>query len=217
MFADPMKPGVTMTSSGALLDQSAMLGNLEAYDHVMFSCAGMPETPTSAEASALTNYANAGGQVFLEHFHSTWITASTEWMSSATFTGATNNIGNVTVTIDNTFAGAQRMIAWMEAIGVSPNGQFPEIMARNTAQTVDMAKAQAWVHLDPATAAGTSGDQIFTFPSASSCGRVIFSDMHVTGATSTATAFPNECPPPALDPQQDALAFLFFDEQTCLQ
>jgi hypothetical protein len=222
MFADPVHPGITMASGGPLAAQAAMIANLMSYDHVMFSCTGypaQPPMPSAADATALTDYGNAGGQVLLEHYHSAWITASPEWHPVATFNTNGTTSGTVTVTIDATFPAGQQLATWMQMIGASTTfGQFPEMNFRNTAQTVDLTKAQPWIHLDPTTAMGTSGDEVFAFPSSSGCGRVIFSDMHVAGGMNASGVFPAECTMGlALDPQQDALGYLFFDEKTCLQ
>ena len=50
------------------------------------------------------------------------------------------------------------------------------------------------------------------------CGKVVFSDMHVSGDSSSSpdTPFPDSCSNAELTPQEKALAFMFFDIAGCV-
>ena len=51
------------------------------------------------------------------------------------------------------------------------------------------------------------------------CGKVVFSDMHVSGDSSSATGgtgYPSLCSNAALTSQEKALAFMFFDIASCV-
>jgi hypothetical protein len=90
--------------------------------------------------------------------------------------------------------------------------------------------AEDWVDVGPPPSAGKP--QIFQFttpqenPDVSRCGKVVFSDMHVSGdsASTAGDPFPTDCAyqPPApisgatLTPQEKALAFMFFDIASCV-
>ena len=198
---------------------------LNSFDRVMLSCEGTPAPVNAAQATAMTDWANAGGQLLLEHYARGWMTMSPPWQTLATFVDGSNPPPNgVTVTIDQTFPSGTRLASWLLGIAASTtNGQIQVQNARNSVQNADAARVQIWAHLDPAQAAGLSGDQIFSFPTplgvppANQCGRVVFSDMHQTGTGSIGgVQFPNECLAGNLTPQQDVLAFLFYDERTCI-
>jgi hypothetical protein len=55
-------------------------------------------------------------------------------------------------------------------------------------------------------------------PIESRCGKVVFSDMHVSGdsKSSSGTPFPGQCASSELTPQEKALAFMFFDIASCI-
>ena len=59
----------------------------------------------------------------------------------------------------------------------------------------------------------------FTTPNESPerCGKVVFTDMHVSGSVDTGKSFPTSCNSNALTPQEKALAFMFFDIAGCVQ
>jgi hypothetical protein len=89
---------------------------------------------------------------------------------------------------------------------------------RYTAQSHDATKADRMVFVDAAQSLvglNSVQDVLFTtpvdVPSDQRCGKVVFSDMPVTG-----TPFPGGCNTGDLTPQEKALAFIFFDIATCV-
>lgn len=116
---------------------------------------------------------------------------------------------------------------WMEHVGASPvRGEVTVREPRYVVQDIDMTKAERWVYVDPAksTPAGRTGVQDFLFttpidqPPMQRCGKVVFSDMHVSSGSTSATgsAFPSGCSQTPLSPQEKALAFIFFDISSCV-
>jgi hypothetical protein len=99
-----------------------------------------------------------------------------------------------------------------------------------TASSVDEAKAERWVYWTGSGAAGSGGGsdtyppQNFQFttpnedPTSQRCGKVVFSDMHVSGDSSSATnePYPSGCSGAGLTPQEKAIAFMFFDIASCV-
>lgn len=202
---------------------------LKKYDVVIFSCEGSQPSDTRAPDTALqavVDYANLGGRVFLSHWHNEWLEHSPDqqWQDVAMWQSDTN-YDSVTGTIDETFDRGKAFATWMLNVGGSTTRDLLDINdGRNTCASIDNTRAQRWVYLDPATAGGASGVQNLQFTApltaadADKCGKVVFSDMHVSsGSTSgSGTPFPGGCNTGDLTPQEKALAFMFFDIASCV-
>jgi hypothetical protein len=112
----------------------------------------------------------------------------------------------------------------MLAVGGSTVRDVIEIgvgTGKNTCAAVDNTKAERWVYWENG---GTQFPQMFQFTTPNEdaidarCGKVVFSDMHVSGDSdsSTGTPFPGQCASSDLTPQEKALAFMFFDIASCV-
>jgi len=219
---------------------------LAGYDIALFSCEGGQhvETKPLAALQAVHDYADRGGRLFLSHWHNIWVSGNkddldhgmADWQAVATFDfgAAQDEITQLTI-IDETVPKGFSFAKWMENVGGSPvpdpppSPQIHPIQVnepRYTCQAVDPDKGERWVYVDPAlsTPSGKTGvqDMLFTTPQneppASRCGKVVFSDMHVSsGSTSkAATAYPGGCSSTPLSAQEKALAFIFFDISSCV-
>ena len=93
---------------------------------------------------------------------------------------------------------------------------------KNTVNSVDPTKAEQWVYWTGGQNGMGPQNFQFTTPNegdpANRCGKVVFSDMHVSGnsTSSSGTPFPGGCSAAALTPQEKALAFIFFDIASCV-
>jgi hypothetical protein len=214
------------------------VGAMQAYDIVILSCEGgqYPETKSQAALDAAKTYADLGGRIFLSHWHNIWVEGSTEgggnqapavwpgiadWNNSGTtFTTPSDVIDEANNPKGNSFA------TWMLNVMGSPAGQrgivpIGQDTGKNTVNSIDNAKAERWVYWPQG---GTQRPQMFQFttpneaPQGERCGKVVFSDMHVSGnsTSTTGTAFPDGCSAAALTPQEKALAFMFFDIASCV-
>jgi hypothetical protein len=224
---------------------------LDTYDTAMLSCeadqfiggggggggAAINAKPQSS-LDAIHGYANAGGRVFLSHWHNVWIGGNrqspgsdygiAEWkpIIDWDFGAAQPDATQLTV-IDETVPKGMEFATWMLNVeGSTVRGEVQVSAPRYTARGNDPTRSDRYVFVDPArsTPAGRQGvqDVLFTTPVGVSgdqrCGKVVFSDMHVaSGSTSrAATPFPGGCNTGDLTPQEKALAFIFFDIASCV-
>jgi len=210
------------------------VNNLKPYDIVFLSCEGQqtPSTKPQTALNAMKAYADLGGRVFASHWHNIWIggdfndenggTGQTPqvWNTIAEW-DANQNLNNATDTIDemNNPKGMSFATWMLNVMGSTVRDQIPVVQPRLTASSVDTTKAERWVYLDQG---GTKFPQIFQFttpneaPAGDRCGKVVFSDMHVSADSVSDNPFPGGCQTSALTPQEKALAFMFFDIASCV-
>jgi hypothetical protein len=210
--------------------------NLDKYDIVMFACECDQETGEKPPAAlqALSDYANKGGRVFLSHWQNYWIEAGPQpWPSIANFDNNQDVPTSATDSINTTFPRGMSMYTWLggpEVKALDANHKLDVNDPRDTAKSinnypgsttpraddfVDLGGCQGGCSLSTAVQ-----DFQFTVPNMTAqdtnrCGKVVFSDMHVSGNT-TAEAFPAECSGATFTPQEKALAFIFFDIASCV-
>ena len=228
-----------MTDSRTFWDD---VNNLKKYDIVMLSCEGSqgPATKPQTSLQAMHDYADDGGRVFASHWHNIWIGGDqsnpnhgmADWESVATFNfGGNPSPDTLTAAIDETNNPKGMSFAtWMLDVGGSTTRDLlPVTASRNTATSVDPTKGEQWVYLDPAIT-NPPGTITFTsamnfqfttpqnLPAEQRCGKVVFSDMHVSADSTSApgTPYPNGCSTNPLTPQEKALAFMFFDIASCV-
>jgi len=203
---------------------------LKAYDIVILSCEGgqNPNTKPQAALDAMKAYADFGGRVFASHWHNIWIGGAFQgggaqkpavWDTIATWNngadpGTTDLIDEVNNAKGASFA------TWM--LNVQGSTVRDQVILqsgtdRSTARSVNNAKAERWTY----TQNGMFPQNFqFTTPNEVAadqrCGKVVFSDMHVSGGPG-AGSYPDSCGGSlTLTPQEKALAFMFFDISSCV-
>ena len=147
------------------------------------------------------------------------------------------NYNSVTALVDtslqNDAATRARRIAfrqWLKNVGASTTlGQIPVNVVRNDFNSVSSAAAtaagtpaQRWLY----TTSPFSGPLHYTFdtpvayapdpPPTKQCGRVLYSDFHVSDASSAGATFPSECTDGTMTPQEKTLEFMLFDLASCV-
>lgn len=229
-------PG-TPASSTTLWDTPA---HLAPFDILALSCEG-GET-YAANPPALEQYLGAGGRVLASHYHYAWFTnplesgqsytAPVEWGANlATWTVGSNSSGSSTNKIVQTLNGSMAPFpkgvafdAWLSAQGAlgvgAPAGELGITPPRfNAVVSAANKPSQAWLTDD-----ATSNTMLFTFDAPvdvdggpqGTCGRVAFTDMHVSGNQLDPGPPPSGCVARALSPQELALEFMLFDLSSCV-
>jgi len=228
--------------TGRFNDAQTLWGNLDklsGYDIVLFSCEGgqNPVTKPQSALQAVHDYADRGGRVFLSHWHNIWVSGERnklshglpDWESIATFDFAAAQDETTQLTfVDETVPKGKSFATWLENVGGSTmRDQIQVSEPRYTCQTVDPTKGERWVYVDPLKSVplGKTGiqDMLFTTPqdkpAEDRCGKVVFSDMHVSSGSSSkaGTPYPGGCSSQPLTAQEKALAFIFFDISSCIE
>jgi hypothetical protein len=204
----------------------------QSYDIVLLSCEGSESASDKHGLRVnLRDYLNAGGRVFATHYHYSWVRPSgslpagepPDLASIATFTG-TQSAFNGLVEIDETFPKGAALAEWLSYFGdpAQAKGQFHVNNARRHTTSLDENLARRWVYRGPDSTLDVERNIYFSFnaPIAvaeeDQCGRMVVSDIHVSGGTTTGP-FPSACSTDPLSEQEKVLIFMLFDLSACIQ
>ena len=221
-------------SSKGLWSTTAQLAK---YDVVLLSCEG--DETKNMNQQALYDYAAAGGRVFASHYHYAWFNTGPFGAANlATWKTGGNSIGDLNAEIATTlpdgraFPRGQAMKAWLGNVGALVNGELAIQLARHNAD-VSLANAPSipWITGDPQSKA-PGATQYFSVDTplgtaeAEACGRVVYSDLHVGGASGdygfdgehvpAGAVVPDGCIDGPLSSQESALEFMLFDLSACI-
>ena len=228
-FADSM----TLWDNGTT--PQSRIDKLSTYDVVIFSCEGdqYPSTKPQEAMDAVKGYADLGGRVFMSHWHNIWIEgaghdgeagsqAPAVWPNVATWSNG-GNLNNNTIDLIDEMSNPKgtSFATWMlNVMGSTIRDQIPiqDGTGRSTCTMVDPTKGERWTYVQN-QGGGTQNFQ-FTTPNevdeGSRCGKVVFSDMHVSGGPMQGD-YPDSCGTGlTLSPQEKALAFMLFDLSSCV-
>jgi hypothetical protein len=221
------------------------VNKLMPYDIVILSCEGQQQpssaTKTQTDLNALKAYADLGGRVFTSHWHNIWIGGGfsanannptpviPSWRAVASWNNNINYNNAITNIIDeNSNPKGTSFANWMMSPGVMGSTVRTEIpvrsgTARSTASSIDTSLAERWTYIKQSDN-NSMPPQNFQFttpieqPLGDRCGKVVFSDMHVSGGP-TSGNYPQSCENGQLNPmtpQEKALAFMIFDISSCV-
>jgi hypothetical protein len=205
--------------------------NLKKYDIVILSCEGnryeTPGKPATAK-QALLDYVNAGGRLFASHWHEVWFsslgTATPSPFPSIGDWIADTDLPNdpATGTVDTSFPKGQAFHDWLVNVGASTTpGQIQIHEPRFNIDSVTPGRAQQWI-TTPAPPSRTAIEYLsfntpVGAPDSQLCGRVVYSDLHVSAGDPRSSSWPTACKVGDLSAQEKALEFLLFDLSSCIQ
>jgi hypothetical protein len=200
------------------------LASLSRYQIVFFSCEGgqHEETKPSAAVDAVKGYVDVGGRVFASHWHNYWIQEA--WPQTVTLDFQAD-LNDIQADVDTSFADGAELAQWLVNVQASTTlGKINITAAQHTVTGVDATLARRWIYKDQ-TANGTPSVQYlsFTCPLTAAedqrCGKVVFSDIHVSSGDSSSPddRFPSGCTTTGMSPQEKVLAFMVFDIAGCVE
>jgi hypothetical protein len=205
--------------------------NFDKYDIVVLSCEGaqFPGTKSQAARQGLAAYANKGGRVFASHWHNIWLEQGPQpWPMVATF----NHLGDLpnpfVADIDTSFPKGDALADWLVNVQASMmRGKLSINEGKHTVTAVNPALTRRWIYSTMAPVGQRrpmpTAEQYFTFNTPAGaqagmeCGRVVFTDIHVSAGDMSGPPFPTGCASLELSPQEKALEFMLFDLASCIQ
>lgn len=215
--------------------------NLTPYDILVYSCEGNTHGNQKPEVArqALMEYTYLyGGRAFLSHYHYYWLDKGPrDFRDVATwsdFAGALSDPARGIINQD--FPKGSQLAEWMYRSGTPDHGEFDIYEPRGSIGWLNTNIATPWISAEdscmnlpvpgipPCPEDGRSIPQYFSFNTpvyadeADQCGRVVFSDIHVSNndTSSSSTAFPNGCTSGGLSDQEKAILFMLFDLARCV-
>lgn len=214
-------------------DESELWGadaTLAKYDLVLFPCQGNEYYNSRASNAEwptiwgrMENYTAAGGRIFATHYSYVWMhgnggTGPGPWESVATWAPNGQNPPDQDGIIDQSFPKGIAFAEWLVNVMASPTlGFMPVKVVRRDTSAVG-AQAQQWM-----SAQNPAGIPLhFTFNTpvtaqpVDQCGRVVFSDFHVSNASTSGSTFPEECSDSPTTPQEKLVEFMLFDLSSCI-
>jgi len=209
------------------------LDALRRYDIVILSCEGdSNENPRpSGSRQAVFDYTAIGGRLFASHWHHRWISAGPAPLPDVgTFADRDNPDTPTTATVNMAFPKGQALAEWLVNVGASTTrGEMEVIESRDNVQAVNPMYATEWMRVVNVNEASTPSIQYFSFDTpltveaSLQCGRVAFTDLHVSNTTDAAQTsdspgdpFPAHCQVRDLTAQEKSVGFMLFDLSSCL-
>jgi len=202
---------------------------LNKYDIALFACVGNRVNKSAADQQRLITFANSGGRVYATHFSYVWLYNIVPWMSTAQWVPDNNSWTTVTALVDTSFPKGQIFAQWLgvPAVAALSGTNPPRITVNDPRNDVNEpvavaglgASPQPWLRTYQNLPAPALLHYTFNTPynTASQCGRVLYSDFHVTtGNSSQGVSFPNECTATPMTAQEKVLAFMLFDLASCV-
>jgi hypothetical protein len=247
--SQPLRPAEELwASSERMLDYDMMLMGCEGEGSIWKAPEDVsvgPDLPKpiprpSAMQLEVRKYADLGGRIFGSHWHHRWINSDNTTPDDpyppsgpavATFSRSSGGVDDLVVSVDASFPKGMAFRDWLVNVKASTEpGKLELRKLEHSVDSVNPTLARRWIYgIDPDGEVGKSRVpemvQYFSFTTpvgAAECGRMVFSDLHVSfgGGDDAATPFPERCnvsPTEELSAQEKALEFMLFDLSSCIQ
>jgi hypothetical protein len=218
-FDSSLNGGADFTPSTALW---ADVPTLMTYDVLLLACEGgqNEDQKPAASRQAMFDYTSQGGRVFASHWHNYWLEADPFGpLAVATFDHQADLDSPFTALIDDTFPKGAALRDWLVNVGASAvAGELEIVEGQHTVDAVNAAVSRRWIYGEnPQSVQYLTFNTPIGVAEETQCGRVVFSDIHVSSGDQTGSDFPNGCTTTDLSPQEKALLFMHFDLTSCIQ
>ena len=223
--------------------ESALLndaGTLMNYDVVLLPCEGgeyRRNNVGNPQPQNLVQYTSAGGRLFTTHYGYVWL--ANPWNAPFNTTGVWETQSCdayatiLPATVDQSFSKGASFGQWLLNVGSSTQlGTLNLIESRHDLLFTD-GGSQRWLYANippsqcpsqpqPAVLHMTFNTPLDagTLPDGgpgNQCGRVVYSDFHVSASAAGTGTFPTACHSGALSAQEKALLFMLMDVSSCVQ
>jgi hypothetical protein len=178
--------------------------NMAKYDAIIYACEGSaidkkvsPYTPYKY----LLDYVNGGGRAFMTHFSYVWLQypnlkeGIADWKNLAAWThstGSTNTQDPMPATLDTTFPKGAAFSTWLTKVGATASANVINLHEGRQDLTTVGANTQSWMTATDTNNNNSKYTPQFTFNtplgSANSCGRIVYSDYHVSASSLVSTS-----------------------------
>jgi hypothetical protein len=235
---NPAVPQANAAQNGLYSD----LNKLKTYDVVMLPCEGNPNLTNKSDPQLqnIVDYTTAGGRIFVTHYSYAWLQRLANNSPNPPFPGVATwqldtmpfPTGDFFGTIDTSFPKGAAFSAWLGHVGAlvtmgAGAGKLDIQDARLDVTSVNDPPSKRWVYSNTGNQPNVVQHFTFNTPLMGAplddagmpiqCGRVVFSDFHVSAGAASGNTFPASCQGNTLSAQEKALAFMFFDLSACVQ
>lgn len=190
---------------------------LNKHDAVIFDCVGSQSRKTATQLSNVVNYTNAGGRIFATHYEYVYLDQTAAYNGTVNWQVNNGSPANGKADINTLTPKGAAFAQWLANAGATAAGstQIDVQQVRRDNMSVITPPTELWLTYNPVTQFPLE----FTFNTpvgqANQCGRVLFSDFHVSQVGSTGD-FPGACNNTPMTPQEKVLEFMVFDLTSCI-
>jgi hypothetical protein len=218
-YAAALNNGASFASAQSLWGS---VDSLMKYDVVLMACEGGQNSSTKPASArqAMFDYTSQGGRVFASHWHNYWLEQGPDpFPQTAEFNHQADLDNPFTALIDDSFPKGAALRDWLVNVGASTQpGKLVIKEGQHTVDAVNPQISRRWIYgQNPTSVQYLTFNTPIGIPEEQQCGRMVFSDIHVSSGDDSNVSFPNGCNTTDLSPQEKALLFMLFDLSACIQ
>jgi hypothetical protein len=217
--------GGTLPGIPSADDLTSDAATLNKYDLVLFDCAGEQDDKTYGPKKNVVDYSANGGRVYASHFSYVWLYDIEPFASTGQWRLGKESpqSDRVIAQVDTSNTAGAAFARWMAVTGALGEGVHQiEVMDPRFDLVEAYPPSQRWIYTE-----APQSVQEYTFNTpvgarmADQCGKVSFSDFHVTGegCVPDGLPFPDGCDEAdaPITPQERVFEWMLLDLASCVQ